>query len=101
MFEGMIRVTGHFALGLTIIGLVFRSTLYWLIPVMPDEPFGLADIIELLIFYSLFGSGVFLIISSLVLAVFRKAKPAMKAFSIGLLSPLLYYVIHAYVPKLV
>lgn len=101
MFEGIIRFIGFFAVTLTIIGLAFRSTLYWLIPVMPDEPVGLGDIIELIILYALFGIGIFLIVASALLVMFKKINPALKAASIGLLSPLFYYIIHSYMPKLV
>ncbi len=59
MFEGVIRVVEYTALGLSVIGLAFRSTLYWLIPVVPGEPAGLGDVIELLIQFLLFGISFF------------------------------------------
>ncbi len=101
MVYGIIRVAEYIALGLSVIGLVFRSTLYWLIPVVTGESAGLGDVIELLILYSLFGISILLIVSGLILAFFNEVKPAFIAIAVGLLSPFLYCVIHSCVPKLV
>ncbi len=60
--------TGCAALSVT--GLVYRATLYWKIPVAPGDPYGLADIIELLFYFGILASsGVTMVFAFLILSI--------------------------------
>ncbi len=100
MFEGITKTAGNLALGLAGFGLIFRSTLYWHIPVEPGESAGLGDILELMFYFTLLGFGAFLLVSSAVLLILKKNRPGLRAAGLGFLAPLIYHILHSYMPRL-
>jgi len=56
------------------LGLLFRATLYWSLPVAPGDPYGIADVIELLNGYLLMGLSCALIPVGLVLIIKRSVR---------------------------
>lgn len=86
---------------LTILGLLFRATIYWLIPVSSEEPAGFGDVIELVIYFAIVGSAGIVLVLSIVVAFYRKYSVALKTSAVGVLAPIAYYFLHSMVPKLV
>lgn len=92
------------SVGLAILGWVFRATFYWMIPVSPGDPAGLADMLDLLIFYGVLlfatvamSGGVLL----LLVPAWRNLRLAITVLVSSLVTPPLYYIVHALVPRLV
>ena len=83
--------------------LLFRATLYWVIPVAEGEPYGLGDLID-------FGFSLALFILCVICAAagvwlsFRKDpddhRLAFRPVLIGIVSFVTYYFLHPHVPKL-
>src|SRR5688500_9246518 len=55
--------------GLVAAGLVFRATLYARLPVAPGEPYGIGDVIELLLYYAVLGGSAIAVCMAAVVAV--------------------------------
>ncbi len=94
------KYTSIFLVCVALVGLLFRATLYWKIPVEAGEPAGFGDVIELLLYFLILGaSGVVLLLSALV-ALFKNYKSAFKVFIVGVVTPIAYYLLHSSVPRL-
>ncbi|MEJ2360696.1 MAG: hypothetical protein P8Z75_04605 [Gammaproteobacteria bacterium] len=100
----LVMWTAIVAVGLAIFGWVFRATFYWMIPVSPGEPAGLADMLDLAIFF-----GVLLLASLamvggvllLMVPAWRNLRLAISVLVTSLVTPPLYYIVHALIPRLV
>jgi hypothetical protein len=93
----------HSCIVIALLGLVFRSTLYWLFPVVDGEPYGLGDILDFGFFLLLVLVSVLTLIASLIqLIVWRSIylKPSIKAIVTSIGSMVIYYNIHAFIPRL-
>ncbi len=87
-----------------VLAFVFRATFYWSIPVASGEPKGGGDIIEVLLFLLLVGSCITSILISALLAVIPKIRNntySLKLLIIGVVAPLVYWLIHPLIPRLV
>lgn len=89
------------ALGLAVLGLAFRSLIWgsWLPE--PGDPYGLADVLELLIFYALVALCAVCVVLGMIVALRTKARPASlggRLLAIGLLTPVVYYFLHPLMP---
>lgn len=88
---------------LAILALVFRATLYWLIPVAEGEPYGLGDVLD-------FGLMILLFLVSSVCASFGvllsirgdglEQRLAFRPVLVGICSFVVYYLVHPQVPRL-
>jgi hypothetical protein len=90
-------------LGLVGGGLLFRGTLYHRLPVAPGEPYGLGDIIELLIYFTLIGTSLCTLLAALVCCarpVWRDRVGVAVLLGAALLPLPAYYVLHASVTRL-
>ena len=84
-------------------GWLFRATFYWRIPVVPGDPYGLGDILELLIYFALLGSSavalglaaIFIVVRSL-----RQWRSIAILACVGLLAIPLFLVVHSHLPQL-
>jgi hypothetical protein len=86
---------------LLLAGWLYRATLYWKIPVASGEPYGLGDVIELLINFVLLGSSALTLVVALVFAVVRRLRHwrAIGALACaGILAVPLFLTIHAHLP---
>lgn len=88
---------------LAVLALLFRATLYWLIPVAEGEPYGLADVLDFALMVLLFitsslcaGVGVWLSIRGDELAQRLAFRPVL----VGICSFVIYYLIYPHVPRL-
>ena len=89
---------------LAVLGLLYRATVYWKIPVSPGDPYGLGDVIELFWFVALLVlAGITLMFSAVIAFVpqLRNARLAFMLFLAAVLSPTAYYLIHPFVPRIV
>ncbi len=91
------------SVGLAILGLLYRATLYWQIPVASGEPYGLGDVLDLGFMVLLFvvaagcaATGVWLSASGDAAARRLAFRPVL----IGILSFVIYYFVHPAVPRL-
>ena len=87
-----------------VLAFAFRATLYWSIPVADGEPKGGGDIIEILLFLLLISSCILSILFSALLAVIPKIRNntySVKLLIIGVVIPLVFWVIHPFIPRLV
>jgi len=87
-----------------VLTFAFRATFYWSIPVADGEPKGGGDVIEILLFLLLIGSCILSILFSALLAVIPKIRNntySLKLLIIGVLIPLVFWVIHPFIPRLV
>ena len=85
-------------------GWLYRATLYWRIPVAPGDPYGLGDVIELLIYLALLGSSASILGIALVFMLvptFRRWPAIAALVGAGLLATPLYIAVHAHLPQLV
>ncbi len=88
---------------LVLFGLIFRATLYWTLPVAPGEPYGIADILELIIYFTILGMASLNVIVGLILLLvpnWRDIRLAVIALIVSLIMPPLYFMLHSLVPKL-
>ena len=103
---GMTKLTRYTAgalIMLAIIGLLFRATLYWKLPVAPGMPIGSGDIIELVLFYGILLLALLAMVLSLLLMVipqWRDLRTAIVVLIISLITPPCYYILHAMTPRL-
>lgn len=91
------------AIFLAVLGLVFRSTLYWSIPVSGNEAYGLADVLELLIAVILLGICLIGVLMSLALSSKPRLQPRIQSIQllvICLVSFGSYWFIHPLMPRL-
>jgi len=89
---------------LVFAGLIFRATLYWTLPINPEDAYGVADVLELVIFFTILAmSGVNIIIGLLMLMVpsWRDVRLAIIALIVSLIMPPVFFMLHSIVPKLV
>lgn len=88
---------------LSVLALIYRATFYWQIPVVPGEPYGLGDIIQLLLFASILLLFLLTLMTSLICLLFwpkGKQKIYWLKIAIGIFTLAVYYIVHPYVPKL-
>ena len=98
---GITKYTTMLLVCLTLLGLLFRATLYWLIPVEPGQPAGFGDVIELLIYLPIISMASLVLLLSVVAAFLKNYGGAIRVFLVGVASPLAYYFLHSYVPRLI
>jgi len=79
---------------IALLGLLFRKTLYWQIPVAADNPYGLGDIIDLLFYFAVLGFSGLLILCSFAQAWFKDYKIALSLFLIAIITPTTFYLLH-------
>jgi len=97
------QVLAGFVIVLAFLGLLYRATVYWKIPVSAGDPYGFGDVIELFWFVAiLLLAGVTLMFSAVIAFVpqIRNARLAFMLFLAAILSPTAYYIIHPFVPRL-
>jgi len=91
------------ALVLALGALLFRATLYWVIPVAEGEPYGLGNLIDFALAMALFVLGVTCAAAGVWLS-FRKDpddhRLAFRPVLVGIVSFVGYYFLHPHVPKL-
>jgi len=88
---------------LVLFGLIFRATFYWTLPVSPGEPYGIADVLELIIYFTILGmAGLNILLGLLMLMVtaWRDIRLAVIALIVSLIMPPLYFMLHSLVPRL-
>jgi len=98
------KIIASVGIMLAVLGLLFRATVYWKIPVSPSEPYGLSDVIELFWFVALLVLAGITIMFSAVIAFVPQLKNTRLAFILffaAVLSPTVYYLIHPFVPRIV
>ena len=98
------QVIASVGIVLAVLGLLYRATVYWKIPVSPGDPYGLGDVIELFWFVALLVlAGITLMFSAVIAFVpqLRNARLAFMLFLAAVLSPTAYYLIHPFVPRIV
>ena len=84
-------------------GLIYRSTGYWLIPVTPGDPYGLGDVLELVIAAILFGLALGCLAITVVHWFRRRSHFERRWYSPGVLggaAALTYFSLHPYMPRL-
>lgn len=97
-------VTAITLVALVVFGLLFRSTLYWAIPVAPGEPAGGGEIIEAVIFFGILGLGVLSMVMGVLLLVLPPRENiylSVKILIVSVISLPAYYILHSFVPRLV
>ena len=88
---------------LASLALLFRATLYWLIPVAEGEPYGLGDILEFGLMILLFVVGGLCAGLGVVLSAKGDGVEQRLAFRpvlVGICSFVIYYLVYPYVPRL-
>ena len=98
------KIIASVGMMLAVLGLLFRATVYWNIPVSASDPYGLSDVIELFWFVALLVLAGITIMFSAVIAFVPQLKNARLAFILflaAILSPTAYYLIHPFVPMIV
>lgn len=101
--RGSASIVQVLAVSLAILGVVYRATYYWKIPVAPGEPYGVGDVIDF--FFAvlvLMAAGTCLALG-FVLLVFPRLqgrRQAVRAILVGVGSVVGYYVLHGIVPRL-
>jgi len=86
---------------LAILGILFRSLIWASWTPYPGDPYGIADILELLIFAALFGLCALAILAAVLILLvpnWRDLRVAFQLLAIGTLLPLCYYFAHANIP---
>ena len=84
-------------------GLVYRATVYESIPVAPGDPYGLGDVLELLLYFILIGSSALTLLTALVLSVvpsLRNWRTVAALIGAGLLALPAYFLLHTYAARL-
>lgn len=90
-------------LGLMAGGLIYRSTLYHHLPVARGEPYGVGDVLDLLIYFALLGTSALTLGTALVLAAVPRwrSRAAIIALILAGLLPLpIYVLLHARLPRI-
>jgi hypothetical protein len=88
---------------LAILALVFRATLYWLIPGAPGEAYRLGDVLDFGLMVLLFFTGAVCAGLGVVLSMRGNELEQRLAFRpvlIGICSFVIYYLVHPHVPRL-
>lgn len=88
---------------LVIFGLIFRATLYWTLAVTPGEAYGIADVLELVIYFTILGMAGLNIILGLLMFMapaWRDIRLGTISLIISLVMPPLYFMLHTLVPRL-
>jgi hypothetical protein len=91
-------------LGLAVLALLFRATVYWQLPAGSGEPYGTGDVIDLGLALLLFLACGFCAICGVAISMLgdkADKRFAFQAFFIGVVSFLAYDLLHPYVPRLV
>lgn len=104
LIQRLAMATAIIAVSLAVFGLIFRATFYWMIPVSPGQPTGLADLIELLIFYGVLAAAfVAMLLAVLLLMVpaWRNLRLAISVLVTSLVTPPMFYVLHGLVSRLI
>lgn len=98
------QVTAGICILLAVVGLLYRATLYWKMPLLPGDPYGISDVIEVFWFMALLVlAGLTLMFSAAIAFVpqLRNARLAFVLFLAAILAPVGYYFIHPFVPRVV
>lgn len=101
MFERVSNYVSFVLVALAVAGLVFRATLYWRLPVNPNEAYGVADVLELLVFGVMLSLSAVSTVLALILGVMRRYRVAIRVFVIAVITPMVFYLLHPLVPKLI
>lgn len=102
--QRLAKIIASVGIILAVLGLLFRATIYWKIPISPSDPYGLSDVIELFWFVALLVLTGITIMFSAVIAFVQQLKNARLALMLllaAILSPTAYYLIHPFVPRIV
>jgi uncharacterized membrane protein YhaH (DUF805 family) len=86
-----------------VLGLIYRSTLYWNIPVEPGEPYGYGDVLDGLfglMVLALFGVTTVLAVVGLIVPRFRDFGRAARAEALTILACFGYFYIHSNLHRL-
>lgn len=81
-------------------GLLYRAIAYKSIPVAPGEPYGIGDVVEFLLYFTLIGSSVLTLLAAGVLSAAASLRnwPAIAALIwAGLLALPAYLLLHRYI----
>lgn len=84
-------------------GLLYRATVYESIPVAPGDPYGLGDVLELLLYFVLLGSSALTLLTALLLSVvpsLRNWRAVAALIGAGLLALPVYFLLHTYAARL-
>jgi hypothetical protein len=99
---------GRFALviclALALFGLIFRSTLYWKIPVEPGDPYGFGDVLEYLVWIALLVAALFSGAWGVMLTIVKGLGHrvlGMWLIAVSLGSVVGYRFLHGLMPRLV
>ena len=87
-----------------VLALLFRSTLYWSIPVADGEPIGGGDILEGILFIILLASCLLSISFAIFISIIPKIRNnsySIRLLIIAIVVPLVFWFIHPFVPRLV
>ena len=88
---------------LVVLGLCFRGTLYWRLPVTPGDPYGIADILELGLGFLLIGLSFTSALLGTLLLIFRHwglSRLGLFLVLVGVVSPTAYFLLHPSVAKI-
>ena len=98
------KIGCYFSISLVFIALLFRSTIYWLIPVAKGEPYGFGDVLEFYIAALLLFTVIVTVISGVIyLAIYRKngfTKQVSTSVIFSVLTIAVYMFLHPLAPKL-
>ena len=88
---------------LAIGALVYRATLYWLLPVKAGEPYGLGDVVDFAIGMLLFFISLLCSAAAVALSMKSQGQNQHLAFRpavVGITTFVVYYFLHPHVPRL-
>ncbi len=97
-------VSASVSVAIAIIGLLYRSTVYWLIPVAPGEPYGFGDVLDFgFAVILIFSVGLTVIISLLLMVLWKRKnkKTALNIWVVSVVATVVYYLLYPILPRLV
>ena len=102
-----IKISSLFAastlLLLVLFGLIFRATFYWTLPINPGDAYGIADVLELVIYFAILAMAALTMLFAvlmLIVPAWRDIRIAIISLIVSLIMPPLYFMLHSFVPKL-
>jgi len=97
------RILEFLVIGSALLALVYRATLYWLLPPVAGESFGLGDIVDFGLALELFFLSLLCAASAVVLSLKGQGQAQHLAFRlavIGITTFVVYYFLHPHMPQL-
>jgi hypothetical protein len=89
---------------LAFAGLLFRSTVYWAIPVQPGDAYGFGDVLDLLLYFAVTGMALVATALGLLLVVatsLGNRRLGLWLAAVGLGCIVAYQPLHSLMPRLV